>query len=133
MSRFEKESHEFTHEDTYVKEVCVIKFIFKNDGIEESFLVPYFRKASKDGGLFWSVASVGIQKNGKKVYEDGFMHDSKILDKKIKEYLESRAWEKQSIQIAQPQQNYYPNGHARVDLPKPFSMKEVAAEEQLPF
>jgi len=96
----------------------------------ESFYVPYFRKQSKDGGLFWSTASVGVTKAGQKKYYDGFTLDSRYREKSIREFLEARSWEKNHAQPIATAGTYYPHGMAQVQTPA--SMDEVASD-QLPF
>lgn len=127
MSKFEFESHEMTPEDQYIKEIVTFKFTYEND----SFYVPYFRKSTKDGGSFWSVASVGVTQHGNKKYTDAFVLDSRMREKQIKEYLDLRKWENKSVHAApQPSQTaaiHYPHGMAQ---PK---SEAVAAEAELPF
>ena len=134
MIKFEFESHESTPEDQYIKEIVTFKFTAEN----ESFYVPYFRKQSKDGGLFWSPASVGVTKHAQKKYCDGFMLDSRHREKQIREFLDERRWERQQAPIASPAGNYYPHGMAQAQQPvninfePPRSMDEVTPTE-LPF
>lgn len=144
MIKFEFESHESTPEDQYIKEIVMFKFTADS----ESFYVPYFRKLAKDGGMFWSPASVGVTKAGQKKYYDGFMLDSRHREKQIREFLESRAWERQGQQIAQMAQpgTYYPHGMIKqqpvndyshgdglaINSSSPISMDEVVSD-QLPF
>lgn len=117
MIKYSFESHEYCNEDPYVKEIVYFKFFDEN----ESFLVPFFRKATKEGGLYWSPASVGIQKHGKKEYVEGFMLDSRSRHKSLLAFLEERRWEGANIQPA----------------PKPAMqpLKQSASvfEEQMPF
>jgi hypothetical protein len=126
MIKFEFESHESTPEDQYIKEIVTFKFIADM----ECFYVPYFRKQSKDGGLFWSPASVGVTKHGQKKYCDGFTLDSRHKEKQIKEFLDSRSWEKNHAQPVATSGTYYPHGMAQVQAPA--SMDEVASDH-LPF
>lgn len=88
------ESHEKTPLDQYVKEIVTFKFYDEH----EIFYVPFFRKQSKDGGLFWASASVGIQKGERKEFVDGFQLDSRSRLKSILAFLEERRWETQSLQ-----------------------------------
>lgn len=117
MSKIEFISHDSFPEDEYTKELVYLC-------LEGKYRVAYIRKKSGNGGLFWSVASLGIKRNGQKEYFPAFLQDSNFLEKDIKDYLEKRKWEDAS-------QNRYSalaNSHA-----KPNSMDEVASYEQLPF
>lgn len=87
MSRFEFVSHEEFRDDDYIKELVYLC-------IEGRFRVAYVRKKSQTGGLFWSVVSLGVVKDGKKEYHPAFLQDSNFLEKDIKDYLEKRKWEK---------------------------------------
>lgn len=126
MIKFEFESHEFTPEDQYIKEIVTFKFTTGN----ESFYVPYFRKQSKDGGLFWSPASIGLTKNGQKKYCDGFMLDSRHKEKQVKDFLDERRWEKSQAPMAATTATYYP--HGLVQSQSPTSMDQLV-QEALPF
>ncbi len=134
MSKFEFESHESTPEDQYIKEIVTFKFTYDSD----SFYVPYFRKQAKDGGLFWSVASVGITQNGGKKYMEAFTLDSRMKEKQIKEFLERRSWEQKAQPVQQQQGIQYPHGLVQNRSPMPEmpplrSMDEVQSEAELPF
>ncbi len=128
MIKFEFDSHEITTEDQYVKEVVTFKFTADN----ESWYVPYFHKATKDGGAFWSPAAAGVQVYGKKKYFDGFMLDSRHRAKQIIDFLTERRWEKQPVKTGS--MDYYPHGIVKTQAPieQPKSMDEVASD-QLPF
>ena len=110
MNQFDFMGAEPTPQDEWTKEIATFRINVPVD-------VSYFRKKNKDGGLFWSVASVGITRNGKKEYVDAASQDSKMIEKQIRAFLENRSWEKESS----------------VFQDKPTSMDEVAAEGQLPF
>jgi hypothetical protein len=80
-------SHEEFPEDQYVKEIAYLL-------IDVPTRVLYVRKQSKTGGMFWSVATVGVTKDGSKTYYETFMQDSSFLEKDIKNFLDKRSWEK---------------------------------------
>jgi len=86
MSRIEFVSHDSFPEDEYTKELVYIC-------IDGKYRVAYVRKKSQTGGLFWSVASLGLSRNGKKEYYPAFIQDSNFLDRDIKDFLEKRKWE----------------------------------------
>lgn len=120
MSRIQFVSHESFPEDEYTKELVYLC-------VDGTSRVAYVRKSSKSGGLFWSVASVGVVKNGHKEFFPAFMHDSNFLEKDIKTFLESRSWESRSIhqgQVTDPE---------RYSAPKPTSMDQVSDYDRLPF
>jgi hypothetical protein len=85
MSKIEFVSHESFPEDEYTKEIVYIC-------LEGKYRVAYVRKASKNGGLFWSVASIGATKNGVKEFFPAFLQDSNFLEKDIKDFLDRRSW-----------------------------------------
>ncbi len=107
MSKIEFISHESFPEDEYTKELVYLC-------LEEKFRVAYVRKPSKNGGSFWSVASVGVKKNGTKEYFAAFLQDSNFLERDIKDFLDNRKWETRVFE-------------------KPRSMSEVAINDALPF
>lgn len=114
MSKIEFISHDAFPEDEYTKEVVYL-------GLEGGkYRVAYVRKAAKNGGLFWSVASVGATRNGQKEFFPAFLQDSNFLEKDIKDFLDKRRWEHASQSVHAP-------------APQPRSMDEVANNEQLPF
>lgn len=110
MSKIEFVSSEKFPEDEYTKEIVYLC-------LEGKFRVAYVRKSAKNGGMFWSVASIGATKNGKKEFYEAFIQDSNFVEKDIKNFLDSRAWESKSIQQAY----------------QPRSMDEVAEGGDLPF
>lgn len=111
MSKIEFISHDHFPEDEYTKELLYLC-------LEGKYRIAYVRKKANNGGLFWSVASVGAKRNGQKEYFPAFLQDSNFLEKDIKDFLEKRKWEGPSVfSITE----------------NPQSMDEVAQNEQLPF
>lgn len=113
MNEYEFLSHENTPEDDFVKEYAIFRINVPVD-------VVYFRKKMKDNSMFWAVGSVGITKNGKKVYIDSACQDSKNLERKIKSFLDNKEWQGNKSAFAAP--------HEKIT-----SMSEVAADQSLPF
>jgi hypothetical protein len=87
MSKIEFVSHQSFPEDQYVSELVYLCF-------EGKYRVAYVRKKAASGGQFWSVVTLGITKNGKKLYVPAFLQDSNFLERDVREYLERREWEK---------------------------------------
>lgn len=87
MSGFEFVSHESFPEDQYTAEAVVLC-------IEGKHRVTYIRKRMANGGLFWSVISASVKKNGEKKYLQGYSQDSNFLREDIMHFLEARSWEK---------------------------------------
>lgn len=114
MSKIEFISHDSFPEDEYTKELVYLC-------LDGKFRVAYVRKKASNGGMFWSVVSAGITRNGKKEYFPAVMQDSNFLEQDIKKFLDSRSWEGRSVH----QSAYTPQ--------PPRSMDEVAQDEQLPF
>lgn len=112
MCKIEFISHDNFPEDEYVKELVYLC-------LDEKFRVAYARKKSQNGGLFWSVVSLGVKRNGQKEYFPAFLQDSNFLEKDIKDFLEKRKWEGQSV--------------FAVASPKTQKMSEVAESEPAPF
>jgi len=86
MNRIEFVSHDSFPEDEYTKELVYLC-------LDGKYRVAYVRKKATNGGLFWSVASTGVKRNGQKEYFPAFLQDSNFLEKDIKEFLEKRKWE----------------------------------------
>jgi hypothetical protein len=85
MSNIKFVSHESFPDDLYTKELVYLC-------IEDKYRVAYVRKQAKNGGMYWSTPSIGITKDGAKVYYEPFMQDSSFLEKDIKSFLESAPW-----------------------------------------
>lgn len=83
---FEFISHE-KYDDLYIAESVV----FCIDGKHR---VTYIRKKMKNGALFWDVISAGVKVYGEMKYLKSYAQDSKFLDEDLKQYLNSRSWEK---------------------------------------
>lgn len=116
MSKIEFISHDSFPEDEYTKELVYLC-------LEGKYRVAYVRKKANTGGLFWSVASLGVKRNGQKEYFPAFLQDSNFLERDIKDFLDKRKWE-QSASI---------HAGSGIKLERPHSMDEVAQDEQLPF
>ena len=86
MANIEYVSHDAFPEDEYIKEIVYLQ-------LEGKFRVLYVRKAAKNGGMFWSVASAGATRNGQKEYFPAFLQDSNFLEKDIMDFLNKRKWE----------------------------------------
>jgi hypothetical protein len=118
--KFAFESHQKTPHDQYIKEVVTFKFFDEH----EIFYVPFFRKQAKDGGLFWSTASVGIQGPERKEYIDAFQLDSRSRLKSLLAFLEERRWEGANLvkkDIQQPQvQSFEVKQEASIQDDLPF-------------
>lgn len=114
MSRIEFISHESFPEDEYTKELVYIC-------LDGKYRVAYVRKKASNGGLFWSVVSAGMTKNGKKEYFPAFMQDSNFLEQDIKRFLDARSWEGRSVHQSMP------------PAEPPRSMDELAQQDDLPF
>jgi len=83
--KYVNNSHESFPEDQYIKELAYLEF-------DDKYRVAYVRKSSKNGGLFWDVASLGANKDGSKKYFDTFMQDSSFLEKDIITLLDKKPW-----------------------------------------
>lgn len=116
MTKIDFISHDEFPEDEYTKELVYL-------ALDEKYRIAYVRKKAKNGGMFWSVASVGITRNGQKEYFPAFLQDSNFLEKDIKDFLEKRKWETSTF--SKPIES----------LPayQPRTMSEVAEQSDLPF
>jgi hypothetical protein len=117
MNKIEFVSHESFPEDQYTKELVYVC-------LEGKYRVAYVRKMTQNGGLFWSVPTVGATKSGKKEFYASFMQDSNFLEREIKDFLEGRSWEKGNSSGV--------SLHAKLNE-TPRSMDEVAEMQGLPF
>ena len=86
MSNIKFVSHEEFTDDLYIREIVYLC-------IDDKYRVAYARKYTKNGGLFWGVATFGVTKEGVKTFYDGFMQDSSFQEKDIKLFLDKRSWE----------------------------------------
>ena len=86
MSKIEFISSDLFPDDEYTKEIVYLC-------LDEKYRVAYVRKPAKNGGKFWTVASVGATKNGQKEFFPAFIQDSNFLEKDIKTFLDNRAWD----------------------------------------
>ncbi len=86
MSNIKFVSQESFPDDPYTKELIYLC-------LDDKYRVAYLRKQAKNGGLFWSVVSASIAKDGAKKYYEAFLQDSTFMEKDIKEFLENRKWE----------------------------------------
>lgn len=119
MSKFEFVSHDAFPADKYTREIVYLE-------IKVPVRIAYVRKEATKGGLFWSVASVGAERDGKKEFFPAAIQDSNFLEKEIKKYLDDRVWERGQSAFVQPQP-------AIANYEKPQSMDEVASQDELPF
>ena len=86
MSNIKFVSSEKFPDDQYTKEIVYLL-------MDEKYRVAYVRKQAKNGGMFWSVGTIGVTKDGEKAYYEAFMQDSSFLEKDIKSFLEKRSWD----------------------------------------
>lgn len=117
MSKFEFASHEAFPDDEHTKELVYLDVMVPQR-------IAYVRKKAGNGGMFWSVVSAGMMRNGKKEYFPAAMQDSNFLEKEIKKFLDDRAWEKGKSALP-----HSPTPSHET----PRSMDEVASQDELPF
>jgi len=123
MSKFEFVSHDAFPADKYTRELVYLE-------IKVPVRIAYVRKEATKGGLFWSVASVGAERDGKKEFFPAAIQDSNFLEKEIKKFLDDRVWER-GLQNPIAMQSSLPHSPAPSYAPR--SMDEVASQEELPF
>lgn len=116
MSKIEFISSDLFPQDEYTKELVYLC-------LDEKYRVAYVRKSAKNGGMFWSVATVGATRNGQKEFFPAFLQDSNFFEKDIKEFLDKRKWEKSASS----------NQSNSIDYPRKSEMSEAANNDQLPF
>lgn len=87
MSNIKFVSHEAFPDDQYTKELVYLC-------LDDKYRVAYVRRQAKNGGKFWGVGSIAVQKDGSKSYFEAFLQDSTFLEKDIRSFLENRSWEK---------------------------------------
>ncbi len=101
MSNIKFVSHEQFPEDPYNKEMVYLC-------LEDKYRVAYFRKQAKNGGMFWSIGTTSVTKEGNKVFYENFLQDSNFMDKDIKTFLDTRPWEKSVSQLQRSVQDDLP-------------------------
>jgi hypothetical protein len=107
MAKIDFISHDYFPEDEYTKELVYLC-------LDEKYRIAYVRKASKTGGLFWSVASVGATRNGQKEFFPAFLQDSNFLEKDIKDFLDKRKWEQTTTPSTQKETNREPTNFGQL-------------------
>lgn len=123
MKNIEFISHEEFPEDEYTKEIVYLC-------LEGKYRVAYVRKKASNGGLFWAVPSASAMKGGKKEYFPAFMQDSNFLERDVKTFLDSRAWEQRSALAVPHSGGWTPKPE---NFEKPRSMSEMAMQDEMPF
>lgn len=136
MSSFEFINAQQTPQDPYVKEIVTLQFTIV-DGTDKQgnykfskLRMPYLRKASKDGGLFWSGVSTGIQYHDKKNYISPRFSDS-FFNEDIEIFLNARSWETET----RVNPNSSPSAFEYPKQPQPPNPSQAfnKKEEELPF
>ena len=117
MSAFEFVNHERFPEDQYIAEAVTLCF----DG---KYRVTYVRKKMQNGGMFWGEISASVKQNGEKKFLKSFSQDSNFLQDDIKDFLDSRSWEKGS------------GGHAHTQQQSTggyVAIQQTASNDEIPF
>jgi len=87
-----------TPQDLYCVEIVTLEFAVltgRDSNGQPQFTgqrLPYLRKRTKDGGLFWGSVSSGVQYHDKKNYLSVRFSDS-FFNEDIETYLNERSWE----------------------------------------
>ena len=86
-----------TPQDQYVTEIVTLEFatlIGRQDDkpVYGGLRVPYFRKRTKDGGLFWAPSSASVQFYDKKNYVQMRFSDN-FFQEDIETFLNERSWD----------------------------------------
>jgi len=84
---FDFVSHEAFPEDQYIAEAVTLC-------LDGKYRVTYVRKKLQNGGMFWGEISAAVKQNGEKKYLKAFSQDSNFLQEDIRQFLDSRSWEK---------------------------------------
>ncbi len=123
MKDYEFISYTQYPEDQYVNASCKVRVMGR-------FVVTYLeKKNTKSGGTFWDTLSAGMTVSGEKKYAKAFK-DPLIEDEELVDFI--RANVKRLTSVAPSASIQYPHGMGQSPN-APSSMKEVAADEQLPF
>jgi hypothetical protein len=114
-------------EDQYVDAIARVKH---NGEIKH-----FAKKKMKDGGVFWTRASISVTHNGEKKYFKDYS-DSSLEEEMIIEFVKENVKASQAPKPTSKGQ-YYPHGMTQQNsmppMPPAQSMDEVAANEALPF
>lgn len=113
MNKLELISYEEYPDDQYTKAVAII-------AIDNEHVVAYAKKKTKDNNYFWAPPSIGVTKNGSKVYIDCYMNNYRIKEKQIQEFIKekTRMLSQNSVSFQGSISN---------------TPQEAAGNEQLPF
>jgi hypothetical protein len=84
--------------------------------------MPYLRKRTKDGGLFWGPTSAGVQYHDKKNYINPRLSDS-FFNEDIETFLNDRSWETRPNPTASPSAFTIPG----------VTQKQAPIQDDLPF
>lgn len=120
MQEYEFIKYEDTPNDPYIKALITIRQnLYTKDGRQKANLLTFGKKEMKNGGIFWAMATHGVNE-GEKKYIKGFRCDSlgdqETLDAFILQCAKSKG--------APIQPSVFE---------KPRSMDEVAEAQGLPF
>ncbi len=66
--------------DPYTKAICTVC-------IDEKHVVSYAKKIMKDGREFWATANHSVLDNGVKAFIDGYLPESRSMEKQIKDFI----------------------------------------------
>lgn len=123
MNNYEFISYKQYNQDPYTTASCKIR-------IDKRFVVNYFQKKTKDGGLFWTPASAQIMgDDGQKQYITGFMLDSQMESEMLIDFIKENVRLATSARTPMQGSAFTPSG-ATTSM---NAMKEVAEEQPLPF
>lgn len=114
MSNLELISYKEYPSDQYTKAIATIR-------IDDKHVVSYAKKMTKNGNEFWAPATHSVTENGEKKYVEGYLNDSRSVDREIMDFVRS------SSKLPRKAD---PSVHANQP---PRSMDEVADNGALPF
>ncbi len=86
--------HKYCPQDPYIKEIAILEIPLRDDS---KLRFVYIRKELKTGGLYWGPLNCSALIDGEKQYFKSPLFDSNFLEQDIKEFLNSRRWEKHTM------------------------------------
>ena len=92
MNNFEFISYKQYPDDLYTKAIAKVR-------IDKKHVVSFAQKPSKDGGRFWSTASIQVTDSGEKKYISAYMLDSRAEEEMLLEFVKENVKRINSAQV----------------------------------
>lgn len=129
MNKFEFISLKEYPEGQYPTAIATVRVThFDKSGYPSREVLRYARKNSKDGGIFWAMATHSVVVNGEKKYLPGFKPDSDIDEEMLVDFIKESVKNLLAPKAAPQGQIHYPHG-----LVQPATSMSEVVQEEIPF